>query len=108
MTDLLTFLAYLARVHARTRRVAVLVPPEDVGWAPGAGRGRVSDLVPRAGLRVPRGPWRRGLLRWLLRWRSLASPTSARQLMEAGYPAGPALGEKLRELRSGCLDQERW
>lgn len=56
----------------------------------------------------PSGVWRRGLLRWLLRWRCLASPTSARQLLEAGYAAGPALGEKLRQLRGERLDQERW
>ncbi|MCB1057950.1 MAG: DinB family protein [Acidobacteria bacterium] len=45
MTDHPTFLAYLDRVHARTRRVAVLVPPGDVEWAPAEGRMTFGDLL---------------------------------------------------------------
>lgn len=45
MTDHPTFLAYLDRVHARTRRVAVLIPPDDVEWAPGPGRFSFGDLL---------------------------------------------------------------
>jgi poly(A) polymerase len=88
------------------------------GLSPGVSPAQLSLALERGGLTPeavilalvsrPPGVWRRGLLRWLLRWRSLASPTSARQLMEAGYPAGPALGEKLRQLRRQRLDQERW
>jgi uncharacterized damage-inducible protein DinB len=31
------FLAYLPRMHERTRRLVVLIPPEDIEWAPKAG-----------------------------------------------------------------------
>jgi hypothetical protein len=34
MTDLPSFLGYLDHVHARTRRVAVLIPAADLEWAP--------------------------------------------------------------------------
>jgi poly(A) polymerase len=88
------------------------------GLEPGASPAQLSQVLERGGLSPevvilalvsqPAGLWRRGLLRWLLRWRSLASPTSARQLLEAGAVAGPALGETLRQLRAGRLDQERW
>jgi poly(A) polymerase len=50
---------------------------------------------------------RRPLLRWLLRWQSLDSPISARQLLDQGVPPGPALGQALRRLRRERLQQER-
>lgn len=52
------------------------------------------------------GP-RRPLLRWLLRWRQLRAPVEARQLLEAGWSAGPALGAELRRQRMERLAQER-
>jgi poly(A) polymerase len=52
------------------------------------------------------GP-RRPLLRWLLRWRHLGPDTSAGELMAAGVPAGPALGEQLRRSRQQRLERER-
>jgi poly(A) polymerase len=51
---------------------------------------------------------RRGLLRWLLRWRTLRTPLSAQELIREGMAPGPALGERLRELRREALAQERW
>ena len=39
------FLEYLDRVHARTRRLVVLIPPGDIEWAPGPGRFGFGDLV---------------------------------------------------------------
>src|SRR5689334_13236214 len=45
MTDLPTFLAHLDSVHARTRRVAVLIPPADIEWAPAPGRFSFGDLL---------------------------------------------------------------
>lgn len=45
MTDLATFLSYLDSVHARTRRVVVLVPPADLEWAPATGRFTFGDLI---------------------------------------------------------------
>jgi uncharacterized damage-inducible protein DinB len=43
--DLPSFLGYLDSVHARTRRVAVLVPPADLEWAPAPGRFSFGDLL---------------------------------------------------------------
>ena len=43
--DLATFLDQLDRVHARTRRVVVLVPPEDIEWSPQAGWFSFGGLV---------------------------------------------------------------
>ena len=43
--DLATFLGYLDSVHGRTRRVAVLVPPADIEWAPAPGRMTFGDIV---------------------------------------------------------------
>ncbi|MBD2550362.1 CCA tRNA nucleotidyltransferase [Microcystis elabens FACHB-917] len=50
---------------------------------------------------------RRPLLRWWLRWRRIGPAISARELIEAGAPAGPALGERLRRSRAGRLELER-
>jgi poly(A) polymerase len=51
---------------------------------------------------------RRPLLRWWLRWRHLKPPCSAAELMAAeGLRPGPALGERLRQLRAERLAQER-
>ncbi|AFY29267.1 CCA tRNA nucleotidyltransferase [Cyanobium gracile] len=50
---------------------------------------------------------RRPLLRWWCRWRHLPSPVSAGELIAAGLRPGPALGERLRELRGERLRDER-
>jgi len=52
--------------------------------------------------------WRRGLLRWLLRWRTLRAEASAAELIAAGERPGPELGARLRRLRAERLDRERW
>ncbi len=52
------------------------------------------------------GP-RRPLLRWWLRWRQLRAPQTAAELVAAGMHPGPALGERLRQLRADRLDRER-
>jgi poly(A) polymerase len=52
------------------------------------------------------GP-RRPLLRWWLRWRDLGPACSAQELMDAGVPKGPELGEQLRCSRKTRLEQER-
>lgn len=39
------FLEQLARVHERTRRVAVLIPPEEMEWTPAPGRFTLGGLV---------------------------------------------------------------
>jgi poly(A) polymerase len=57
---------------------------------------------------TPAPRWRRGLLRWLLRWRTIASPRSARGLIGQGLEPGPQLGKELERLRCDRLDLERW
>ena len=52
------------------------------------------------------GP-RRPLLRWWLRWRHLRAAMTAERLIAMGLRPGPALGERLRQLRVERLNQER-
>ena len=52
------------------------------------------------------GP-RRPLLRWWLRWRHLRAATTAERLIATGLRPGPALGERLRQLRVERLNRER-
>jgi poly(A) polymerase len=52
------------------------------------------------------GP-RRPLLRWWARWRHLSSDSNAESLIAAGLPPGPALGQRLRDLRAQRVDRER-
>ena len=47
----------------------------------------------------------RPLLRWLMRWRLIESPISAKELMNQGLSAGPALGTRLKELRAEAINQ---
>jgi len=49
---------------------------------------------------------RRPLLRWWYRWRHVGPPVTAAELMaQEGLRPGPALGERLRQLRADRLDQ---
>lgn len=43
--DLPTFLAQLDSVHARTRRVIDVIPPERIDWQPAPGRWTFGDLI---------------------------------------------------------------
>jgi uncharacterized damage-inducible protein DinB len=43
--SLTTFLDYLASVHARTRRVILCIPADDLEWAPAPGKFSFGDLV---------------------------------------------------------------
>ena len=52
-------------------------------------------------------PPRRPLLRWLLRWRHLGPKQTAQELMAAGVPPGPELGDELRRSRQQRVEQER-
>lgn len=45
MSDQQVFLQYLDSVHARTRRVIELIPPEHMEWAPAAGKFSFGDIV---------------------------------------------------------------
>ena len=47
----------------------------------------------------------RPLLRWLMRWRLIQSPLSAKELINQGLSAGPALGARLQELRAEAINQ---
>lgn len=99
----------LAQVQELRRRLAAaqgLAP--DPGWwcrtleAPGLSAEAVA-LALAAGI----GP-RRPLLRWWLRWRHLQAPLTAAELMQAeGLRPGPAVGERLRQLRAERLQAER-
>ena len=44
-SEVSTFLDYLVRVHERTRRIVVLIPPEDLEWAPHSSRFTFGGLV---------------------------------------------------------------
>ncbi len=44
-TSLGEFLNYLKHVHARTRRVATLIPPQDLEWSAGPGAMTFGDVV---------------------------------------------------------------
>ena len=44
-SDLLTFLEYLDRVHARTRNVVACIPADGLEWAPAPGRWTAGDQV---------------------------------------------------------------
>jgi uncharacterized damage-inducible protein DinB len=45
VTRIAPFLDYLDRVHERTRRIVVLIPPADLEWAPAPGKFSFGDLV---------------------------------------------------------------
>jgi poly(A) polymerase len=70
---------------------------ERPGWSPEAvALALVSGALPR-----------RPLLRWWCRWRHLTSPVSAAELIAEGLRPGPAVGERLRQLRGERLLRER-
>lgn len=62
------------------------------------------EAVPLA-LACGLGP-RRPLLRWWRQWRHLDAGVRAQDLIASGMQPGPALGQRLRELRRQRLDQE--
>jgi len=45
ITRVVPFLDYLDRVHERTRRVILRIPPADLEWSPSAGKFSFGDLV---------------------------------------------------------------
>lgn len=45
VTQVAPFLEYLDRMHARTRRVVELIPPEDLEWSPAPGTFTFGDIV---------------------------------------------------------------
>ena len=99
----------LAQVQELRGRLAAAegLALDPAGWcqileAPGLSAEAVA-LALAAGI----GP-RRPLLRWWLRWRHIQAPCTARELMEAeGLRPGPAVGERLRQLRGERLQAER-
>lgn len=97
-------LAGLAVLRARLAEATATDSPRQ--WttrleAPGLPAESVA-LALAAGL----GP-RRPLLRWWFRWRRIGPAITARQLLAAGVPAGPGLGETLRQSRAERLEQQR-
>jgi poly(A) polymerase len=62
----------------------------------------LSQVVPIA---LACGDHPRGvLLRWWLQWRQVQAGCTARDLLAQGVPAGPAIGQRLRELRAERLN----
>jgi poly(A) polymerase len=99
----------LAQVLELKRRLAAVPAP---GPAPSAwcqlleGPGLSAEAVALA-LAAGIGP-RRPLLRWWLRWRHLQAPCTAAELIQReNLRPGPALGERLRQLRAERLEGER-
>jgi poly(A) polymerase len=70
-------------------------------------QGITPEAVLLAIVTLPPRPWRRPLLRWLLRWRSTPAPITAGELIRQGIQPGPELGARLRALRADRLDLER-
>jgi uncharacterized damage-inducible protein DinB len=102
--DVAAFLDYLDKVHARTRRVAVLVPPDDLEWAPAPGRFTFGDLVRHlAGIE-------RGMYAETVHGRPSRYPGHGRELAD-GFDATIAYYDRLhaesRALLSE-LSEERW
>lgn len=77
--------------------------------APGHSADAVAlELVAGGSASVPADLPRRPLLRWWWRWRHIQAPLSAKALMAAeGLQPGPALGQRLRQLRFERLAGER-
>jgi len=88
--DLATFLDYLASVHARTRRVVVLVPPGELEWAPAPGKFSFGDLVRHLA----------GIERWMygetVQGRPASYPGHGRELAD-GFDAVLAYYDRLHE-----------
>ena len=77
------------------------------GWPGAAGPQRVSGVAMEQAVAMALA-WglqpRRPLLRWRLRWRHLQPRQSAGQLLAAGVPRGPELGQRLRALRIEAIE----
>ncbi|MEB3322520.1 MAG: CCA tRNA nucleotidyltransferase [Synechococcaceae cyanobacterium] len=99
----------LAQVVELGERLAGAGDAATSSWPPS----RWCALLERTGLRAEAvalalaagiGP-RRPLLRWWCRWRHVRAPVGAEDLLAAGFRPGPALGERLRQLRAEQLDR---
>ncbi len=81
--------------------------PQWCQWleAPGLSPEAVALELAACGVhRLPRRP----LLRWWAHWRHIQAPIGAAELMaREGLRPGPALGDRLRQLRAGRLASER-
>jgi poly(A) polymerase len=75
-------------------------------WSALLERPTIPPLAVALAVAAGEGP-RRPLLRWWFRWRHLRSPVRATDLISQGVVPGPALGERLRNLRNARLEQER-
>jgi poly(A) polymerase len=95
------------RLKQRLRGVALDRAPLDAhGWALLLEQHGWSPEAVALQLACGQGP-RRPQLRWWARWRHLQPECNAQQLIAAGLQPGPALGERLRELRAERLRTER-
>ena len=77
------------------------------GWPGAGGPQRVPGVAMERAVALALAwglPPRRPLLRWRLRWRRLQPRQSAQQLLAAGVPPGPELGQRLRALRIEAIE----
>jgi uncharacterized damage-inducible protein DinB len=88
--DTATFLDYLTSVHARTRRVVLCIPPDDIEWTPAPGRFTLGEIVRHLA----------GIERWMyaetVKGRPTAYPGHGRELAE-GFDATLAYYDRLHE-----------
>lgn len=103
-SDLLTFLDYLDRMHARTRRVVACIPAEALEWTPAPGRWTAGDQVRHLA----------GVERWMYAETVSGRPSRYRghgREMADGLPAVVAYYDELHaEARAifAALTPEQW
>jgi poly(A) polymerase len=99
------------RLHDRLQELAIdpaleRAPMDASGWAALLEQHGWSAEAVALRLACGQRP-RRPLLRWWARWRHVQPARNAQQLLEAGMHPGPALGQRLRQLRAERLRGER-
>ncbi len=92
------------------RRHAAALPPDQIRLWMAAQWTEWIEHQPDAEHVVPLalacgGVFRRPLLRWWLRWRHVQPATTAQDLLASGLRPGPAIGERLRQLRAERLQE---
>jgi poly(A) polymerase len=98
----------LQQVVALGAHLAAEGPAPDQPWSPSRwcalleapGLGADAVALHLAAGRPPRRP----LWRWWARWRHFRAPLTAAELLAQGWSPGPALGERLRQLRWQRID----
>ena len=105
--EILFYAGHVYSIRVRVQLVRKSVDGRSGGWSGAVGPQRVSGVAMEQAVALalacglqPRRP----LLRWCLRWRHLQPRQTAQQLLAAGVPRGPELGQRLRVLRIETID----